>query len=165
MSIIVGELFLSACITRLHCTLSKETPERKHFPQPWPQDPLLNLTFILLPAHFFNFGFHAWFFLSLLAVGPNWPVYGGTGRQNPTRCPTCTPRHKNLHIGAVCQRSCFTKMEGRGGGMTKTTACVGEHCLQLRLEIFSEKKDLIHNGRGCEKRGHILKEVPLCVES
>lgn len=105
------------------------------------------------------------FFLSLLAVGPNWPVYGGTGRQNPTRCPTCTPRHKNLHIGAVCQRSCFTKMEGRGGGMTKTTACVGEHCLQLRLEIFSEKKDLIHNGRGCEKRGHILKEVPLCVES
>ena len=42
MSIIVSELFLSACLTPLHRSLSGDTPERKHFPQPWPRQPPTN---------------------------------------------------------------------------------------------------------------------------
>lgn len=136
MSIIVGELFLSACLTPLHCTLSEETPERKQFPQPWPHDPLLTLTFIFYPpiSSFLVFMLD---FSSLLSVKIDLFTGKQVGRIQHAVRPV--PGDTNLHIGVVCQRSCFTKMEGRGGGMTKTTACVGEHCLQLRLEIFLEK--------------------------
>lgn len=49
--------------------------------------------------------------------------------------------------------------------LTKTTACVGEHCLQLRLgKSFQEEKKpriLYTMVVGVKKRGHILKEVRL----
>jgi len=48
----------------------------------------------------------------------------------------------NSHAGPTARDpALLTEVEGVGGvgGMTKTTACVGEHCLRLRLEIFSGK--------------------------
>lgn len=168
MSIIGSELFLSACLTPLHCTLSEETPERKHFLQPWPQDPLPTLTFILLPAHFFTFGFGAWFFFFFhpflllviidLFTGEQADRIQRAARPVPWDTQICT-------FGAVCQRSCFTKTEGRGGGMTKTTACVGEHCLRLRLEIFSEKKGFYTQWSWVWKKGaHIKRSAFMCGE-
>lgn len=75
---------------------------------------------------------------------------GGTGRLIPSTSPSFPlPAHCPLHLYPPnTQKICtwgrlpkilFSWLKWRGGGMTKTTACVGEHCLRLRLEIFSGK--------------------------
>lgn len=69
-----------------------------------------------------------------------WPVCRGEQVGRLQQAPHLYPEtHKFAHT-AVCQRCCFTDwIWGGCGGMTKTTACVGEYCLRLRLEIFSGK--------------------------
>lgn len=48
--------------------------------------------------------------------------------------------------------------------MTKTTACVGEHCLRLRLEIFLEKRILCTMVVGVKKGPHIKRSAFMCAE-
>lgn len=49
--------------------------------------------------------------------------------------------------------------------MTKTTACVGEHCLRLRLEIFSGKTGFYTQWSWvCRKGAHIKRSAFMCAE-
>lgn len=43
--------------------------------------------------------------------------------------------------------------------------CGGTLSAAVTRNLFRKKQDFIHNSRGCEERGHILKEAPLCVQS
>lgn len=166
MNIIVSELFLSACLTPLHRTLSGDTPERKHFPQPRPQQPPTNpdicsFTRPSLPPS----GFHARFFPPLIHVCQNWPVYRGTGRQTP---PSPPPIPWNTWIrtrGRLPEILLYWLKWRGGGGMTKTTACVGEHCLRLRLEIFSGKTGFYTQWSWVWRKGaHIKRSAFMCAE-
>lgn len=140
MSIIVSELFLSACLT----PLLQETPLRGSiFHGCGPSNPPLTLTFVHLPAPLFVVSAPA--FSSPLHVCQKLTTLQGEQvgrlRQSP---PTCTLKRTNSHAGPTAKDpALLTEVEGggcvEGGGMTKTTACVGEHCLRLRREIFSGK--------------------------
>lgn len=116
-----------------------ETPLRGSiFHSHGPGNPPLTLTFVHLPA-------------PLVSVPPPNPqphpsmsvkIDPFTGEQvgRFRQAPHLYPETHEFARRADCQRSCFTDWIGGGwGGMTKTTACVGEHCLRLRLEIFSGK--------------------------
>lgn len=142
MSIIVSELFLSACLT----PLLQETPLRGSiFHGCGPSNPPLTLTFVHLPAPLFVVSAPA--FSSPLHVCQKLTTLQGEQvgrlRQSPPP-PTCTLKRTNSHAGPTAKDpALLTEVEGggcvEGGGMTKTTACVGEHCLRLRREIFSGK--------------------------
>lgn len=143
MSIIVSELFLSACLT----PLLQETPLRGSiFHGCGPSNPPLTLTFVHLPAPLFVVSAPA--FSSPLHVCQKLTTLQGEQvgrlRQSPPPPPTCTLKRTNSHAGPTAKDpALLTEVEGggcvEGGGMTKTTACVGEHCLRLRREIFSGK--------------------------
>lgn len=128
----------------LHRTLSGDTPKRKHFPQPQPQQPPTNPDICHFPAPLSPppSAFHACF-VSSLSMSVKIDQF--TGRKADSgKPPTCTLKRMNLHTGLTARDpALLTEVEGEerggGGGMTKTTACVGEHCLRLRLEIFSGK--------------------------
>lgn len=143
MSIIVSELFLSAGFTPLHRTLSGDTPERKHFPQPWPRQPPTNpdICSFTRPSRFRAPSHPPPHPSMSVKIDPFTGEQVGRFRQ----APHLYPETHEFARRADCQRSCFTDWIGGGwggwggGGMTKTTACVGEHCLRLRLEIFSGK--------------------------
>lgn len=168
MSIIVSELFLSACLTPLHCALPQDTPERKHFPQPRPRQPPADPDICPYPTSFFPHlpplpppltrSPHP----STAHVCQSWLVYmGSSSRQksdgihpNP---PTCAPpllkikkkkwkkkTTTNLHVGPTARDPALLTEVGGGGSMTKTTACVEEHCLRLWLEIFSGKNRILY---------------------
>lgn len=53
-----------------------------------------------------------------------------------------------------------------GGGYDKDDSlCGGTLSTAATRNLLRKKQDFIHNGCGCEERGHILKEAPLCVLS
>lgn len=55
--------------------------------------------------------------------------------------------------------------ERKRGGMTKTTACVGEHCLRLRLEIFSGKTGFYTQWSWVWRKGaHIKRSAFMCAQ-
>lgn len=61
----------------------------------------------------------------------------------------------------------LTEVEGKvGRGHDKDDSlCGGTLSAAATRNLFRKKQDFIHNGRGCEERGHILKEAPLSVHS
>lgn len=83
------------------------------------------------------------------------------------QAPHLYPKTDKFARGAECQRSCFTDWsggEGRGG-MTKTTACVGEHCLRLRLKIFSGKTGFYTQWSWVWRKGaHIKRSAFMCAQ-
>lgn len=56
-------------------------------------------------------------------------------------------------------------LTGKGGYDKDDSLCGGTLSAAATRNLFRKKQDFIHNGRGCEERGHILKEAPLCVRS
>ena len=90
----------------------------------------------------------------------------GTGRQTPANPPP-VPWNTNSHIGPTARDpALLTEVEWRGreGGVWQRRQLVwGNIVCGCDSKSFQEKQDFIHNGRGCEERGHILKEAPLCV--
>lgn len=119
----------------------RKPPREGIFHSHGPNNPLLTLTFIFSRPFLLTSSFHAYpppsappIYLSNLTSLQGEQV--GRLQQAPHLYPET---HKFAHT-AVCQRCCFTDwIWGGCGGMTKTTACVGEYCLRLRLEIFSGK--------------------------
>lgn len=155
MSIIVGELFLSACLTPLHHTLSRDTPERSIFHSRGPSNPPLTLTFVHLPAPLSpHSGFHARFFppprpcLSKLTSLQGEQV--GRLRQAPHLYPET---HEFAH-GADCQRSCFTDWSGGEGGYDKDDSlCGGTLSAAATRNLFRKNRILYTMVVGVKKGG------------
>lgn len=131
-----------------------------------PSNPPLTLTFVHLPALFSPF------LVSMLAFFPSPSMSvkidqftGGTGRQNPASPPPAPQKHTNSHTGPTARDpALLTEVEGRGG-MTKTTACVEEHCLRLRPEIFSGKTGFYTQWSWVWRKGaHIKRSAFMCAE-
>lgn len=165
MSIIVSELFLSACLTPLQHTLSGDTTKSTATA---PTTPPLTLTFVHLPAPLTPFCFPCLLFSPSLSMSVKIDQFTGEQVGRLRQAPHLYPETHKFARGADCQRSCFTDWsggEGRGaGGMTKTTACVGEHCLRLRLEIFSGKTGFYTQWSWVWRKGaHIKRSAFKCA--
>lgn len=158
MAIIGSELFLSACFTPLHCTLSGEAPERKHLPQPWPQDPPPTLTF-RLGRPFLHFGF-----FPLRCRSTRTCLQGRRSAGSSTPCDLHPEARARAHWGRLPEILLHSN-GGEGRRNDKDDSLCGGTLSAAATRNLFRKKDFIHNGGGCEKRGHILKEVPSCEES
>lgn len=85
-------------------------------------------------------------------IHPNPPPVPPPAPHTPTPTPTplkkkIPPKKKsttNLHVGPTARDPALLTEVGGGGCMTKTTACVEEHCLRLWLEIFSGKNRILY---------------------
>lgn len=128
-----------------HSPSPGDTPKRKHFPRLRPEQPPANPD-ICSFARPSLCGFRARFSSPLHVCQKLTTLQGEqVGRlSQPPPPPTCTLKRTNSHAGPTAKDpALLTEVEGggcvEGGGMTKTTACVGEHCLRLRREIFSGK--------------------------
>lgn len=156
MNIIVSELFLSACLTPLHCALSEDTPERKHFPQPWPQQPPTNPDICSISLPFLPSScFHA------CPPTPRSPSMSvkidrftwGRGRQTLASPPPVPKKHKFAR-GADCQRSCFTDWSGGVGGYDKDDSlCGGTLSAAVTRNLFRKNRILYTIVVGVKKGG------------
>lgn len=152
-----------------HSPSPGDTPKRKHFPRLRPEQPPANPD-ICSFARPSLCGFRARFFLPSPRLSKIDHFTGGTGRQTPSiPPPTCTLKRTNSHAGPTAKDpALLTEVEGggcvEGGGMTKTTACVGEHCLRLRREIFSGKTGFYTQWSWVWRKGaHIKRSALMCA--
>ena len=129
----------------------QETPLRGSiFHSRGPGNPPLTLTFVHLPAP-----------LSLSLS----PVYRRTGRQTPASPPPVPWNTRIRTRGRLPEILLYWLKWRGGGGMTKTTACVGEHCLRLRREIFSGKTGFYTQWSWVWRKGaHIKRSAFMCAE-
>lgn len=138
---------------------------RKHFPQPRPRQPPANPDICSFTRPFFPPpALQVLHFFPLSHVCQDWPgEQVGRLRQTPhlypeTQIRTWGPTARDPAL--------LTEVEWRGreGGMTKTTACVGEHCLRLRLEIFSGKTGFCTQWSWVWRKGaHIKRSAFMCA--
>lgn len=148
-----------------HSPSPGDTPKRKHFPRLRPEQPPANPD-ICSFARPSLCGFRARFFLPSPRLSKIDHFTGGTGRQTPSIPPPPVPWNAQ-----ICTRGRLPKIllywlkwkvggVWRVGGWQRRQLVWGNIVCGCDEKSFQEKQDFIHNGRGCEERGHILKEVP-----
>lgn len=150
-----------------HSPSPGDTPKRKHFPRLRPEQPPANPD-ICSFARPSLCGFRARFFLPSPRLSKIDHFTGGTGRQTPSIPPLPPPVPWNAQIrtrGRLPKILLYWlkwKVGGvwRVGGWQRRQLVWGNIVCGCDEKSFQEKQDFIHNGRGCEERGHILKEVP-----
>lgn len=108
----------------------QETPLRgSDFHSRGPSNPPPTLTFVHLPAPLSP---------PLLSMSVKIDQFTREQVGRLQKDPHLYPETHDLHTGPTARDpALLTEVER--GGVTKTTACVGEHCLRLRLKIFSGK--------------------------
>lgn len=153
-----------------HSPSPGETPKRKHFPRLRPEQPPANPDICSFTRPALR-GFCARFSSPLHVCQKLTTFTGGTGRQTPS---TPLPPNPNPHPPPVPWNAqirtrgrlpkillYWLKWRVGGGGVWQRRQLVwGNIVCGCDEKSFQEKQDFIHNGRGCEERGHILKEVP-----
>lgn len=150
-----------------HSPSPGDTPKRKHFPRLRPEQPPANPD-ICSFARPSLCGFRARFFLPSPRLSKIDHFTGETGRQTPSIPPPPQPVPWNAQIrtrGRLPKILLYWlkwKVGGvwRVGGWQRRQLVWGNIVCGCDEKSFQEKQDFIHNGRGCEERGHILKEVP-----
>lgn len=156
MSIIVSELFLSAGFTPLHRTLSGDTPERKHFPQPWPRQPPTNpdICSFTRPSRFRAPSHPPPHPSMSVKIDPFTGEQVGRFRQ----APHLYPETHEFARRADCQRSCFTDWIGGGwggwGGYDKDDSlCGGTLSAAATRNLFRKNRILYTMVVGVKKGG------------
>lgn len=82
----------------------------------------------------------------------------GAGGRNPARRRPAP----DAHTEACTLEILLHRVRGGGRHDKDDSLCGGTLSAAATRNLF-RKKDFLHNGGGCEKRGHILKEEPSCV--
>lgn len=147
-----------------HSPSPGDTPKRKHFPRLRPEQPPANPD-ICSFARPSLCGFRARFFLPSPRLSKIDHFTGGTGRQTPS-IPPPVPWNAQIRTRGRLPKILLYwlkwKVGGvwRVGGWQRRQLVWGNIVCGCDEKSFQEKQDFIHNGRGCEERGHILKEVP-----
>lgn len=148
-----------------HSPSPGDTPKRKHFPRLRPEQPPANPD-ICSFARPSLCGFRARFSSPLhvcqklttlqgeqvgrLSQPPPPPVPWNAQIRTRGRLPKILLYWLKWKVGGVW----------RVGGWQRRQLVWGNIVCGCDEKSFQEKQDFIHNGRGCEERGHILKEVP-----
>lgn len=156
MSIIVSELFLSACLT----PLLQETPLRGSiFHGCGPSNPPLTLTFVHLPAPLFVVSAPA--FSSPLHVCQKLTTLQGeqVGRLRQSPPPTCTLKRTNSHAGPTAKDpALLTEVEGGGvcggwGDDKDDSLCGGTLSAAATRNLFRKNRILYTMVVGVKKGG------------
>lgn len=151
MNIIVSELFLSACLTPLHCALSEDTPERKHFPQPWPQQPPTNPDICSISLPFLpSSRFHACPPLHHPCLTKLTGLHGEeVGRL--WRAPHLYLKNTNLHVGLTARDPAL--LTEVGGYDKDDSLCGGTLSAAVTRNLFRKNRILYTIVVGVKKGG------------